>query len=144
VTRRAALTASASGLVAFTGCSTFDGGDGDDRMEFALDRLTARNRDSTPHTLHLQVAYDGDPIFWQSYDLGTRGDGSDAPTGLLVDHDWPDEPGRYDIRARVDDAETWETFTRVNSRECAMLDIHIVEGGDLAAMSKAESSCDES
>jgi hypothetical protein len=113
-------------------------------MEFALDKLLATNDDSVPHTLHLQVAYDGDPIFWQSYDLGTQGDETDPPANLLADHDWPDEPGTYAVRARVDDAETWETFTEVNSRDCAVLYLHIVEGGDVAALSQADSSCDES
>lgn len=138
LTRRATLTAAASGLTALAGCSTFDGdGDGDDRMEFALDQLTALNDDSVPHTLHLQVAYDGDPIFWQSYDLGTQGDSSNPPARLLVEHDWPAEPGRYAIRARVDHAATWETFTSVNSRECAELDVHITEDAGLAALSLA-------
>ncbi|WP_143052139.1 hypothetical protein [Halobacterium jilantaiense] len=145
VTRRAALTATASGLAALAGCSALGGsGDGgDDRMEFALDTLLATNKDSVSHTLHLQVSYDGDPIFWQSYDLGTEGNDSDPPADLLADHDWPEEPGTYAVRARVDDAETWETFTEVNSRDCAVLFLHIVEGGGVAALSKADSSCDE-
>jgi hypothetical protein len=113
---------------------------GSDRQTFALDRLYVSNRDDTAHTAHVHVTYDGDPIYWQAHALAAR-DASD-PNRVLLEDPWPEDPGRYAVRVRVDDHETWATYTSVNSTECAGLDVQITDDGSVAAMSAADDTCD--
>jgi len=127
----------AGAAVAVSGCSALPGGG---RAKSTLDRLHVANRDIRAHTVHVYVEYDDhDPMVWRSYDLGPP-DG-DRPSDVGVDFDWPDDPGNYAIRARVDDHGHWESFTDVTDDDCLAFELDVLEGGSLLGTNPTAVAC---
>jgi hypothetical protein len=133
-----AAAAAAAATAALSGCSALPGSD---RATSTLDRLRVANRDIRAHTVSLYVEYDDhDPMVWRSYDLGPP-DGDDRPSEAVVDYDWPDDPGRYTVRARVDDHRHWQSYTDVTDADCTAFELDVLEGGSLLGTTPSEAVC---
>jgi len=139
--RRAFLAGTATAAAAATtlsGCSALPSAG---RATSTLDRLRVANRDVRAHTVHLYVEYDDyDPMVWRSYDLAPP-DGDDRPSEAVVGYDWPDDPGRYTVRVRVDDHRNWESFTDVADADCAAFELDVLEGGSLLGTTPSDAVC---
>jgi len=136
--RRAFLAgAVAATSVALAGCNALSGDGGD---ASTLDRLRVANRDIRAHTVHVYVEYDDyDPMVWQSHDSAPPD--ADRSSEATVDFDWPDEPGNYTVRARVDDQHNWQSYTEVGDADCAAFELDVLEGGELLGTTPSGAAC---
>lgn len=74
-----------------------------------LNCLELMNLHDEPHTIHVRVDFDGEEVVSHSYQL----DAKQEPGPIShewVAQTWPDQPGRFRIRARIDDETDWKTF----------------------------------
>jgi len=81
------------------------------------------------HTVHLIVEHDGEIAYWAALDLPattTREGGVDEASGATIENEWPDEPGRIVIHARLDDQSSWNTLAlHEQGSGCHMVRAHV-------------------
>lgn len=105
--RRALLAALSAGTASLAGCGhvpSFVGGEGS--AEPRLERLHVVNCSPDPHTVHVTVERDGELAHWAAYDLAGRDDDG-CPSVRVETEEWMETPGRWLVRARVDDHGEW-------------------------------------
>lgn len=100
LTRRSAiklgvLTAS----VGFAGCSALAGQNTPTQVR--LVDLFVINLDASPHTVHVLVQANGDPVYWNSMEAEAF-DSEEERAGGGAFEGYPTEPGKYDVYARYD------------------------------------------
>lgn len=61
-----------------------------------------------PHTVHVLVERDGEPVHWASYEASARTDG--AIGGASVPCSWAGEGGRYTVHARLRGETEWRSL----------------------------------
>jgi hypothetical protein len=87
------------------------------------------NEHEEPHTVNLIVEHDDEIAYWTSLDLPaatTREDWVDEASGATIENEWPDEPGRIVIHARLDDQSSWNTLALHEQGDgCHMVRAHV-------------------
>ncbi|KAB1197777.1 MULTISPECIES: hypothetical protein [Haloferax] len=74
-----------------------------------LGELDVLNYDPTPHTVHVVLLDDSEPVYWASEDVPPAKNGELGGAEFV---DFPTEPGAYVLHVRADDQPTseWEQF----------------------------------
>lgn len=123
VTRRRAVRVLGACLVGGSaGCTAF----GRDAREFPeLYRLRASNSDTRPHTVHVVLLEDGEPVYWDSGDLQPREDGV---VDSVTFEGYPTDAAPYVLHARIDEQprSEWRTVEFATfDQPCLSLDLEI-------------------
>ncbi|MFC6837041.1 hypothetical protein [Halomarina ordinaria] len=69
--------------------------------------LTLLNLDDRTHRITVAVGRGDERLYRESFSVAPVGEG-EGDDGVLVEEAWMDDPGRYVVRAWLDDAETPE------------------------------------
>ncbi|APX95653.1 hypothetical protein [Natronorubrum daqingense] len=96
--------------------------------ETRLERLEVVNSDTTAYTIHVLMAENGDPAYFDSQELDARSDDGDEAGNVVFDG-YPDETGSYTIYSWVDDQppEEWSEFDTTERDACT--EVTITVGG---------------
>lgn len=80
-------------------------------------------------TVHLIVEHGDEIAYWASLDLPAatiREDGVEEVNGRALEGEWPDEPGRIVVHARLDDQSSWNTLAlHEQGSGCHMIRAHV-------------------
>ncbi|QCJ46436.1 MULTISPECIES: hypothetical protein [Haloprofundus] len=145
-TRRRVLGAFGVGVAGLvSGCASA-GVLGESEGSAQLGELHLSNSHVDSHSIDLIVRRDGELVHWTSHDLdGVENNVSDGET---VDLSWSETPGSYVISARLDDAESWETFalSDLGDAPCYRLLVKVDHEGRLGiwSMSSPDACGDDS
>lgn len=117
-------------MVASAGClSTPGGSDGESGVRLA--RLSVKNEDDRDHIVHVIVKRGGDIAHWSSHGLAAPGSAS-GESSESVPCTWGGQDGRFEILARLDDAEEWRsTVVSDQEADCYQASVEVGEDGSL-------------
>lgn len=73
--------------------------------ELRLSELYVSNSHSEPHTVELELEYDGETVLNETFHLEAATE--NETKSKRVDKEWPDTPGTFLVRARIDSGQ-WE------------------------------------
>ncbi|MCT9098470.1 hypothetical protein [Haloarchaeobius sp. HME9146] len=73
-----------------------------------LGKIDIINHAYEPYTVHVFVERDDQLIYWSTHEA-TAGD-SESAGGAELPCVWGNEPGRYTVRARLEDRTTWQSM----------------------------------
>lgn len=114
------------GLAIFGGCLGASGGDG---AAARLGYVRMANWHDEPHTLHVLVERDGEPVHWTSYALESASDGVRTAT---LEQDWTGTPGEYVVYVRRDGRTSWKEFEAgEGTGDCFGVEARVNEAGEL-------------
>lgn len=125
ISRRKTLQIVGAALAtSLVGCTSIVGQSG-----ATLQVIRVVNEREEPHTVHLIVEHDDEIAYWTALDLPaatTREDGVEEVNGTAIENEWPDEPGRIVIHARLDDQSSWNTLAlHEQGSGCHMVRTHV-------------------
>ena len=134
IRRRQYLLATA-GLIGLSGCTSFARSLGNSENKTRIDSIRVQNVHAEPHTVHVFVVEDSDPVLWETRRLDAayeenatwHATGADLPNV-------PTEPGEYVVYARVDDGDETQVLDLSDGEygSCVRLEPEIDRDGSFA------------
>lgn len=118
-TRRALLAAGTAAVIG--GCLGLGDEDGS-----TLGWVAISNPHEDPHTVELEIEWEGDLVVDETYELlGNDPDSVSAPSEL-VEWAWPDEPGQFTVAARFP-GEEWQAVDPAGADypNCVAIDVRV-------------------
>lgn len=132
--RRRLLALGATGVVgALAGCSNPSKQQStqstDKGRQSRLGYIRVANWHAQPHTLHVLVERDDDPVHWSSHEMGA---GNETVQTELLEHSWATDSGRFVVYVRIDNRGSWKRFDLTEQQgECYGVEARVNRDGDL-------------
>lgn len=108
--RRELIAGVSVSLVGLSGCTALLSGS-ESANGTRVTNVEVANRTSDPQTVHLLVFYDEELTYWGEKDAEPHDDETDRAGGGPIEQTWPDEPGVFEIYARLDEEDSWQSLT---------------------------------
>jgi hypothetical protein len=143
-TRREVLQATGLGTaLALAGCSGnyLPGSD----TTTKLGRVEMVNRDTSAHTVHIQIRRGDELVHDQPYNLSPDDPSDETLPGIVLEQTWSDTPGRFSVEARLNEgSENVVSAAAQDYPGCLSVLINIDGTGNMALFTSSNSQrCNE-